>query len=308
MNPLVRTLILGGLLVVGVGFAVNVHNDKVAGLELDRGHEKLRASFVERAGYVRSLASDDRYRDEFIALLKWYDAQLAELHNLYPGRFDNESAIKELDAQVASGKAKPGDIALKKEFYEHTKGFYTLLETGRYNPVATQVATGLRVDLVQLKREVYEGKPKLRVDLAIWGAPRRELAQKQEGKAANVKMTLDFAVKSLSLEFIDAKQKLVGGGDTGAPVLTIDYPERWVPGFPPQATFGTWWIDPLPQETEKLSLKIDAEIRSPTSGGLPLQFNWDLAARPEWKLGAGETFEGETRLMPEEDLDRSGQK
>lgn len=305
MNPVVRSLILGGLVAGAAVFAMGEHNETVAGLEYENAREKLRAAFGERAGYVRSLADEDRYREELSTVTKWYAAEVSGIYNRFPGKKAPGKVLKEIEAATAAGTMKEGEAQLRKEFYEEAKLFYDLFQSGRYNPVATATQNGVRFDLVSMKRDTYEGRSRLRVDFAVWGAPRRETVTKSpDGKQATAKMNLDFGLRGLGIELVDAKQKLIGGGDTGAPTIVVEHPERWIQDFPPQFAVGTWWIDPLLAEAETVLLNISGEIRSPSSGALPVTFEWKLPNRDEWKARAGEKFDGEERVMAEEDLKR----
>lgn len=301
MGKLIRTLVIGGILVAGAYFALDAHDKQVTDLAYDLELAGLRAQYVERAGWVRSIESTERWRDEFISLNRWYDAQWTALHNRFPGRGTPESVLARIEREAEAGAR---DTALKKEFYEHTLAFHKALSSGRYAPIAHHVSNGVRVDLLDMKKETHDGQRALRLDLVIWGAPRQTIASKVQGEAMQ-KMVLDFALDALSLEFIDEKDKLIGGGDTRGPEILVDYPERWVPGFLPQAAIATWWIEPIPQATKNMLLRIDGGIRSGAGGTMPVNLEWRLPARESWKLGDGQAFEGDERVMPEEAMDRS---
>lgn len=301
MGKVVRTLILGGVLVAAAFFALDAHDKQVTDLEYELQLSSLRNEYVERAGWVRSIPAVERWRDEFVSLNRWYEAQWTALHNRFPGRGTPESVLARIEAEEAAGAR---DGALKREFFEHTRGFHKLLSSGHYLPVAHHVASGVRIDLLDMKKVTYEGRNALRVDAVIWGAPRQQLVGKVDGQASYRKMALDFNLSALSLEFVDEKDKLLGGGDTDGPVILVDYPERWIPAFPPQAALATWWIEPIPNETKHVLMKINGDIRSSAGGSFPVNIDWKLPASDAWKLGAGQAFEGEERLMPEEAMDR----
>lgn len=315
MNPLVRTLVLGGLVLAGAVYGINYHNDTVARLEFEKGHEALRSAYVERAGWMRSIANEDRYRDELVSLNKWYDASLADLHNRFPGRFVEDAPLKELEAQKAAGQLKAEDFNLKKEFFDLTKTFSDLIASGRYSPVLTSVSNGVRLDVVGVKREPHEGRQALRVDVVAWGAPRREISQRSDsGKSVTSRMQLDFALKELNLEFTTMEQpknpkaqpeeKLYGEFKAGAPTMTVEYPERWLPAFPPQAALMTYWIEPMPREATSVTWKLSGEVRSPSGGPLPFVAEWKVTPQADWQLKEGEKFEAEERVMPEEEMRR----
>lgn len=303
MGKIFSILILGGGLVAATFFALDAHEKQVTDLEYELQLSALRNQYVERSGWVRSIPAEERWRDEFISLNRWYESQWTALHNRFPGRGTVDAVAAAIEAEAAAGSQ---NAALKKEFFDHAKGFQKTLASGHYLPIAHHVESGVRLDLLDMKKVVHEGRNALRVDLAIWGAPRQTIEGRAQGEATR-KMVLDFALRSLSVEFIDDKDKLIGGGDTGAPEILIDYPERWIPAFPPQAALGTWWIEPMPAETKDVLLTIAGEIRSGATGSMPVNMEWRLPAKEGWKLGEGQAFEGDERVMPEEAMDRKGQ-
>lgn len=317
MNPLVRTLIVGGLVVAGAIVGINVHNASVNELEYDKSRLALRAAYDERAAYVRSIADETRYREELSTAYKWYLAESDGIYNRFPGKKVEDKTLKEMEAQVAAGKMKQPDFVERKEFFDLTKQFFQLFDSGRYNPLFTAVHTGLRFDIVDIRRDVNEGKPGLRIDFTVSGAPRLETVSKQDGKAIATKMTLNFGLTSLDVEYVSEKEvpakkkgampekerTLVGGGKTGAPTIVVEYPERWIEQFPPQYAVGTWWMDPMPAEATHVKLDFGGEIRS-QNGMLPVDYTYEADIRPEWKVKDGEKFEGEERIMQEEEMRR----
>jgi hypothetical protein len=305
MGPLIIRLLLGLAVCGAAVYAMGEHNAVVNKLEFENARERLRSAFTDRAGYVRSLASEDRYRDELAAVTKWYAAEVSAVYNRFPGTKDPDRTLNEIEKAVDEGRMKPAEAELRKEFFDETKQAFDLIASGKYNPLATSSQNGVRFDLVSMRRDMHEGQSRLRVDFTLWGAPRRETVQKSpDGKQGTVKTTLDFGLRSLGLEFVDAKSKLLGGGNAGPPTILVEVPERWIQDFPPQFAVGTWWIDPFPREAESVLLKIDGELRPPGAPAIPVGYEWKLANREAWMLREGEAFEGEERTMPEEDLQR----
>jgi hypothetical protein len=307
MTRVVFTILLGALIVAAAVVGVNYHNEQMNRLQLEAGRAKLRAEFVERVGVVNAASQADRHHEELSKLVKWYDAQLADLNNTFPGFHDPDAALNEMKAEVAAGRLKSEEMATKKEWYDETKNLYDAIEHGKYEAMVTGVQEGMRVDLLSLKRATYEGKSRLRMDVVVWGAPRREVVtQIRGGQEAHAKMQLDMGFRSVDFEFIDEKEKLVGGGSTGAPTMTVEYPERWIPDFPPEASLMIWYLDPFPAETKTVDLKLGGEVRSQWNAPAPFTQEWKLVAQPDWLIRPGEKFEGEERVMSKEELDRSG--
>lgn len=308
MNPLIRlTLVAAALLGVGA-FAFRSHTESMRRFEHDLARERLRAAYVERAAWIRSLSDGERYRDEFAQLARWYKAEWNDISNRFP-ELQGPGALAEMEAQVAAGKMAREELANRREWYDATKAVHQLIEQGNYDPLLTSTTNGVRLDVVGMRRENYEGKSRLRLDVVAWGAPRREIVQKVDrgmaGSEAQVKFSADFDFRRLILEFIDEQQKLVGGTEGGAPVIVVERPERWFPQFPPMAVIGTYWLDPFPDKTASVSLRVATEVKSPWSAPLPAFYEWRVPARPEWRVRTGESFDAEERLFGEDQVDRS---
>lgn len=308
MNMLVRTLLVGALIVGGGLFGLHVHNETVDRLELDLGKERLRASWHERAGHVRGIEDPERYRDEFRAAARWYASEITALYNRFPGKRDRDQALTDMEAQVAAGKMKPQELQRRKEWFDETRAVLEIIEGGRYRPVVSGIANGVRVDLLGITRVRHEGESQLRLDFVAWGVPRRVEAKKNSDKTTVVRTDVDFGLDSIDFEFIDDQQKLIGGLNGGRPQFFIDHPERWMADFPPHAWIGTYWIDPMPENTHTVSLRIGGQVRSTVGAALPIAFDWELPAKSDWRVREGESFDGDERLLPGEDIDRSARR
>lgn len=304
MKQLLKIALLAGAAIAAVLYGINAHQSAVKSLDYELGKERLRASFVERASFARSLEDRERWADELHSLTRWYAGEWTDLLNRHPERRDENDVLASMEAQVKSLNMSKNDFENRKEWFDTTSDIYKLITGGHYSPVASGVDSGIRLDVVRIAKARYEGRDRMRLDVAIWGAPRREVAQKSGGETV-LRRQLDFALSHLEMEFIDDQQKLIGGGSTGAPVLMVDYPERWIPEFPPLAVLGTYWIDAFPENTDIVDLSIRGDIRSTFGPAIPVSFEWNLPARKAWKLGEGEEFEAEERLMPDEMRDRS---
>lgn len=304
MNPLLRIVLLAGLVLAALVYGIGAHTDAVKTLEFDLAKERLRAAFTERAAYTRSLSDTERWANELVSVSRWYESEWTDLLNRHPERRAEADVLATMEAQVAAGQMPKQELENRREWYDATKSIHSLITSGRYTPIASAISNGVRLDIVGLSRATYAGRERMRLDVALWGAPRRELVQKND-TGATLKRQLDFAFTKLGLEFIDEKSKLIGGGDTGAPTLVVDYPERWIPQFPPMAVLGTYWIDAFPENAATVDIRIAGDIRSPTAAPIPVSFEWKLPVRASWKVGAGETFEGEERLLPAGEIDRS---
>jgi hypothetical protein len=293
MNVVAKTVVIGGALLAGGVYALNAHNAQISKLDYDLQRSRLRAAYMERTSFAYALADGGRWRDELAATTRWYEAELADLANRHPGQ-----------ASVASGDQREG----KDEASEAVGAVYEKLKSARYAPIASTTSEGVRIDLLALRRATVEGKSRLRLDAVVWGAPRHTTVTKADGKGTNAKVSLDFTLQKFGFEFLDAKKKLLGGGDGGPPALLVANPERFEPSFPPQAAVAVWYLDPMPADAATAELVLGAEIRSPGGVPLPVTAKHSLTVESDWRVRDGEKFEGEERTMPEEELDRGAAK
>ena len=55
---------------------------------------------------------------------------------------------------------------------------------------------------------------------------------------------------------------------TGEPEIKVDYPERWIEEFPPQAVIGYYELDPLPAAPTKMHLVVTITSHSLTGADI----------------------------------------
>ncbi|MFM2154077.1 MAG: hypothetical protein RL199_2512, partial [Pseudomonadota bacterium] len=289
MNAVAKTVVIGGALLAGGVYALNAHNLQVTKLDYDLQRSRLRAAYMERTSFAYALSDGGRWRDELASTTRWYEAELADLANRHPNQ-----------GPAAAGDEREG----RDEAAEAVGDVYGRLKSARYTPFASSTSDGVRIDLLSLRRANVEGRSRLRLDAVVWGAPRHTTVTKADGKGTAAKVSLDFTLQKFGLEFLDAKKKLLGGGDGGPPALLVANPERFEPAFPPQAAVAVWYLDPMPNDAATAELSIGGEIRSPGGVPIPVTARHTLNVEGDWRVRDGEKFEGEERTMPEEELDR----
>jgi hypothetical protein len=285
---------------------INTHNEQVASLQLDLDKERLRAQFMERAAGVHGLTATDRRAEELASLVKWYRSEIASVCNKAPGKCDPDIAVKEAEAHAT--ESKKGDLELRKEFAAETKALYDTIVKGAYHPMATALLEGVRIDLLSLKRAQVEGKSRLRLDVAIWNAPQEVEERGDPTKAQTLKKQLNFGFKGLSYDCFDDEETKLGGAMGGGPNFVIEAPERWYTDFPPQGALAVWYLDPIPEKSATLDLRLSGDLRSASNVSIPVSQQWTLIVDPSWPVHAGETFDGKVQEMPEEEMKRGGAK
>lgn len=260
--------------------------------------QRIQAEYLERVGWMRVNPSDTAYREELKPFFRAYFEQVDTHLTQFGGNKQFDGYLQELEKRSESGKdERAGD---KKAFYEYTRKQFDSLREGKYSPVWTATDKGMRLDVVSSDVVMVMGRPQVRLQLALWGAQR---SVKDEGKVKKMLTSASFATM---WKLTDAKGKLLGEMRGGEPAMKVDFPERYIPQFPPQMVLGHYDLDLMPNEVSQMEMTITVSSRSMSGGDAAATYVWKLDVPSDWKLGAGETWEGATQEeRPEEEIDPS---
>ncbi len=255
---------------------------------------QLKREFLERGAPSRQLPADRArdWRDDARALLRWYFDELATLEARYPRG--------KRKAPEAAPKTKGGekDAQAQAEWQRWAEDRMALMRDGKYEPILSGGENGLRLDLLSLEPEANpaSGEKGIRVQFALWGAPRRVERETQAGTTRTVtRVTVPVSFKELSVRFFDAKGKLYGEmSGPGEPYQKLIDPERFVEDFPPGILFGTWYLDLFPREAARAEMAVSVEARG-VGAAVLASYRFELPLREEWKLPVGEAFKAQVR-------------
>lgn len=258
---------------------------------------RLKREFTERAAVARALPADRaaEWRDEVSALSRWYFDELQAVRNRYPGAPAAPSALAAAQEE-RKGKLADKDRAAIEDFQKYADSRLALLRDGKYAPVLSAVDAGLRLDLVAVESAASpEGGPGLRIDFALWGAPRLVERQKDGDKTVS-RTVVPVALKRIAFSFLDAAGKPYGEmSGPGEPYQKLVDPERFAEDFPPGVLFGTWWVELMPREAATVDLQLDADVRGATGASHPAVFKLSMPVPEAWKLPPGTAFQAEVR-------------
>jgi len=282
--------VLAGILL----FSSARSQSEVAEARLERA--RLKRDFTERAQAAKAIPPDrlPEWQAEVAALSRWYFDELTAIRNRHPGEPPRPSAVQA--AEQEKGKRKKEEREALADFQAYADSRIQLLREGRYAPLASAFADGLRLDVVSVAPGPSPGAgPGLRIDFALWGAP-RYLEREHAGDHTVTRNVVPVVFKRLALRFLDPAAKLYGemtGG--GEPYQKLGDPERFVDDFPPGVLFGTWWVELLPREAATAELEVAADVRAPSGAVRPVTFQAKLPVPEAWKLPPGATFQAEVR-------------
>jgi hypothetical protein len=258
---------------------------------------QLKREFVERAAVGRAIAPEriDEWRDEAGALFRWYVEQLAAIRNRHPTVPPPTSGLAAA-AEERKGKVTEKEKASYEEWQKLADGRFGLVKQARYAPLFTAVAEGMRLDLLAVETGAHPaGGQGLRIDFALWGAPRRVEKDKQ-GDVTTTKVLLPIAFKRLAFRMLDEKGKLYGEmNGPGEPFQKLADPERFVEDFPPGVLFGSWWVDLLPRQAVTAEMEQEIGLRGANGNERPALFKFVLPVREEWRLAPGAAYQAETK-------------
>ena len=259
---------------------------------------RVKREFAERAAAARAIAPDraPEWRDEVTALSRWYFDELQAIRNRYPGAAKTPSALA-LAEEERKGKLAEKDRDLLDDFQRYADGRVALLREAKYAPVASAVDAGLRLDLLALEpAKSPEGGPGLRIDFALWGAPRYVERERTNEKTVT-RNVVPVAFKRIAFDFVDPAGKVYGAmNGAGEPYQKLADPERFVDDFPSGVLFGTWWVEPFPREAATVKLDVDADVREPSGAVRPALFTVTMPVPETWKLPPGTAFQGEVQI------------
>ncbi len=301
MKRLLYVALPAGLLLLLAVWLLGAWRDRGEAFEARLERARLKREFAERSAVARAmpLQPPEAWREESAALLRQYLDAVAAVRNRFPGAPARPSAL-EAAAAERKGKLADKDRATIAEFQQYADGRLALLKSGRYAPVASAVAEGLRLDLlaIQAGPNPDGGGPGLRIDFALWGVP-RALEREGTGERVTTRTILGVTLRQLAIRLLDANGQLFGGMTGGGePAIKLADPDRFSDELPPSILFGTWWLELLPQPPTSMELELTASVRGASGHDRPAVFTVTLPIDESWRLPAGVEFKAETREGP----------
>jgi hypothetical protein len=293
MKPAIRMILAAGFALALALWLFGAWRKASDQADFRVARERLKREMLERSAAARQLGAEQakEWTAEVRALSRWYGDEVQSLRNRH-------RAVAGKAATVA-GKEPDGTRAEWQQWAEERA---KLLSEGRYAPLAAAVDRGLHMDVLAIAPAPNPagGAPALRVDFAIWGAPRRTDREAVPGTSRFVVRTVvPMVFKQLNFQFIDGAGKAYGEmSGPGEPYQKLADPERFVEDFPPGVLFGTWFVDRFPREAVRAVLSVSVESRGLAGGDATATFRFDLPVEEAWRLARGESYQGEIREAP----------
>ncbi|HUK66492.1 MAG TPA: hypothetical protein VLV17_06655 [Anaeromyxobacteraceae bacterium] len=284
LRLLVLVVLVGVVLLVGIARVVGRGEAQAARI----AREGLRREMVERAAVARGLSGPAGV-EEASAVLRWWFEGTDGLK----ARF----GVPEHEGPAAPlGKGGAEEVAGWKAYAQER---LAALRAG-YAPLLSAVDEGLRLDILAVTPgehpETHERA--LRIDFALWGAPRRLERDSSGTNSARpaMRVTVPVAIRQLSFRFTSDTGKAYGEmTGSGEPYRMLRDPERFSYELPSGIALGTWWVEPFPREAARVEMAAALQVQGMTSAALSPNFHWELPVPDAWKLKPGEVFKAEIR-------------
>lgn len=295
MNPVVRVTVPLVVLAAGAAVLFTTWRSRSDAAEARLERAQLKREFLERGAVSRDLPPEKarEWRDEARALLRWYFDELAASRNRHP-----RAAEAARPAKGKEGKGKEED-ASRAEWQRYAEDRLAILRDGKYEPLHSLADRGLRLDILAFGPAANPegGARALRIDFALWGAPRRVEKETLPGTARTVsKVVVPAAFRQLGFQFLGEKGKTWGEmTGPGEPYMKLADPERFSDDFPPGVLFGTWYVDLFPREAQKVVFTLGVEARGQSGADVSASYKLELPVADAWKIGPGEKYQAETR-------------
>ncbi len=269
---------------------------------------EMQTDFEFQSAFVRTTPDDSKYGEEVRQLLSRYFRKLDETYKAQGKTVDLNWWVNKWDAEKASGKMDEKKAAKEDDFkaaYNLSRDLFEKMRDGEYYPVKTFGAGGIRLDVLKIAVEEFEGQKVIAWDYALWGAygssacafqaamytkemlerlaKDKALAEAAAQKGEEVQKTADMKVGEKRTDTLS--MSMTGTCD---PVLGVAQPSDYVKEFPPHVQIGKLVLPMLPNETEQFDLTFTFKRAGLTgSYSLPWELK-NLAIDASWKLPPGQ--------------------
>ena len=288
-------VIIAGILIAAV-MTYRTSSAKAQEAQREADFTRLQKDYLERVGWIRTNPDPASYGQEINSFFKTYFEQVSTYRNRYRLGQEFDAYLTELDSR--GGKDERAQD--KKAFYDYTRKVFDQMREGRYKPLWSATDKGMRLDVLSADVAMVMNKPQVRLRLVLWGAQREE---RSDGKVKKMVTSASFKTQ---WKLTDEKGKLVGEMNGEDPSMKVDFPERFIAEFPPQMVLGHYDMDLVPSEVKKMEITFNVSSRAASGGDVAATYLWKMDVPQDWRLGAGQTWEGaEVSERSEEEIDPS---
>ncbi len=300
MNPVVRLILLIVFALAIGGWALHEYQTRITDADAKLDLARIQRDYDERAPAAREITGADEYRDEMGGLFRWYFGAVRDHDNRFPDQRNHDLGWKDIVHKHEIGVLKQPEFEGLSQNHTTVEEVYKMLQGGHFDPVYAGTSMGQHFDIWRADREQHDNQPEIRLDFVWWGPQRRvEFEKSETGTTKRVQVSAEL--QGITFSLMDAKDKLYGEVHGEEPSAKISDPDRYLDLFPSNAVLGTYWVALFPHEAQTLKLEIDAVTRTAQGHELAPKFEWSIPLKDDWKLAEGQTWEGATEEIREEE-------
>jgi hypothetical protein len=302
-----KVVIVNIILILGLGAAGYATyqriNETAVATQRFVDTERLRADYLEQIPFLRAVPDEHAYQEQLRPFFREYFSQVDELVKRHGLNSDFDDYLISLKRrEQAKGGAETAaaipDLVAGRFLYEEARKVFGPLRDGAYAPALTASDHGMRLDVLPAEVQDEPGG-KIVFPVVLWGAQ----TELREDHATHTQKRVALVGFDAVWKLRDAAGKQVGEMRMADPAARLDYPERYIPFFPPQVVLGQYRIDRVPANVETMELAIDVTTRSSWGSSQPVSFHMKMPVKREWKLAPGEVWEGaEVTERPSEEI------
>jgi|GEM_PF-1397149 len=310
--PDVKNLIafVFGLLIIAAGAGAMVFQQKTLAEEFDFQH--LLANIHRETARQTSLVAhspDDKFNYDRQQLVRKHVEAIEALRKKYPEKLQPDSFIKDMEAKAKEGSKDKAKTAEYRARYDYLKEMWDgYLKSGNFKPLFSGTASGVRFEVVSVKKSNEGGADGLRWDVFIYGAPPKDQLQLSN---FHVETWVEFADKETSGKRKGQPKRAAYKADYSPflPYVLVDKPWEWFPEWPTGVMVG-YYVG-LPQWDSRSTwadLSLDGTLRTLGGNLIPMKMSWKRQViESSWKGTPGGKSD-DPNLVPlsDDDLKEQG--
>ena len=268
-------------------FAVKEWKDAKFEADKTLSEVQLKADYLERVSWIRSIPNDKAYQSEMKTFLQWYFARMNKHVQDFKLNPYFDDYLRKLDQlERLGGIDSPAE---RRSVYENVRSVFNRMQKGSYNPQWSASDQNVRLDVLSTQLVVGDrGESKIRYQLVIWGLPRVQTFDDRH--RLRVHNRASFRAQ---WRMYDAKKKLIAEMLLdGSMAGRVDWPELYVSMFPADVTLGYYDVDLMPSNAETVEISFNILSPSLTGGDMRPTFVWKREVPPDWRLSPNMPWRG----------------
>ena len=295
-------IVAGGLVMV---FQQKTRADQ---FDVEREIANINAQTMRQVSLIAH-SPDDKFPYDRSQVVRKHVEAVNELRKKYPEALREGAFIERMEAAAREGSKDKAKTAEYRARYDYVKEMWeTHLKNGNFKPLFAGVSSGLRFEVVSVKKSNDGGSEGLRWDVFIYGVPPKDQLALNN---FHIDTWVEFDEKETSGKRKGQSKRAVYKADLQPflPYILVDKPWEWMPEWPAGVMVGYYvGIPQWDSRATTMDASLTGQLR--TMGGtiLPIDIKWKkMAVDGAWKGVKGGKWD-DANLVPlsDEDLKEQG--